>query len=136
MTVSYVTTRPANQLTLERCKSVALQCKRSLPGEWPHVSKCGLKDTGQEGVGKTVKASCLNLVGQHMNVARYTLAPYARQWSQAMRGMTTREHPGPSLRVHVNYVCLGCQHYERSKEWVQYVHYDKSVVKCRRVSDK
>lgn len=57
MTVSYVTTRPANQLTLERCKSVALQCKRSLPGEWPHVSKCGLKDTGQEGVGETVKAT-------------------------------------------------------------------------------
>lgn len=54
-----MTTGPPNQLTLERCKSVALKCKRSLlPGSWPH----GLKDKGQEGVGKTVKATYLNPV--------------------------------------------------------------------------
>lgn len=85
----------------------------------PHVSACGLKDTGQEGVGKTVKATCLNPVGQHMNVARYTLAPYARPWSRkASRPQST----GSMLNM---FAWNGGTTNGLQNEWVQYVDYDK-----------
>lgn len=84
-----MTTGPPNQLTLERCKSVALKCKRSLlPGSWPH----GLKDKGQEGVGKSVKAAYPNPVGYHMTT--YTLNPLC--WTVIMGGVGEGKDKGTS----------------------------------------